>query len=51
MKLSTQIIGGADGPTSIFVSSPVNWKLIIGCSIVLIIGIILFCIHKKKKNK
>lgn len=45
---SISIIGGADGPTSIFIATSVNWPLIIamGIGIVLISG--GFIVWKKK---
>lgn len=44
--MSIGIIGGADGPTSIFISSPVFWLVIAGAGMALIAGFILYyCRH------
>jgi Na+-transporting methylmalonyl-CoA/oxaloacetate decarboxylase beta subunit len=48
----TVIIGGADGPTAIFITSSVNWQLIMGAISSVLIGIITLCaiLYKKKLN-
>ncbi len=47
--MSVGVIGGADGPTAIFVSSSVNWGLVIGTAVVIAAGIILLFVRKRKK--
>lgn len=47
--MNVGIIGGADGPTAIYVSSSVNWSLVIGVTIVIVGGTIAFLRWKKKK--
>jgi len=47
--LNTTIIGGADGPTSIFISSPVNWLLLAGV-VVVACGIALFFILRGRRK-
>jgi len=47
-KVSVGVIGGADGPTAIFVSSSVNWGLVAGAAVILA-AIVVFVIRKKKK--
>ena len=47
---SIGIIGGADGPTAIFVAYPNDlWKYIAGAAVI-VIAIIALIIHKKKKK-
>ena len=43
------IIGGADGPTAIFVASSVNW-LLIGVLGVVALGVALFFLLRKRKQ-
>lgn len=45
------IIGSADGPTAILISSSNNSYLIAGLTICIIVGVIIFKALKKKKNK
>ena len=45
------IIGGADGPTAIFVSSNINWLYICGLIGVIAAVLVAFVIYRKKKNK
>ena len=45
---SIGIIGGADGPTAIFVTSGVNWLCIIGVIVVAIFVAVLIYRNKKK---
>lgn len=42
------IIGGADGPTSIFITSSANWTLIIGVGAILALMAVGFIVWKKK---
>lgn len=44
------IIGGADGPTAIFVASSVNWPLI-GLAAVAIIGVVIYLLLRKRKHR
>ena len=44
------IIGGADGPTSIFITASVNWPLIIGIGSIILMSI-GFIAWKKKHRK
>ena len=43
------VIGGADGPTAIFVASSVNWVLVAAAAVVVIAAILLIIIKKRKK--
>jgi Na+-transporting methylmalonyl-CoA/oxaloacetate decarboxylase beta subunit len=45
------IIGGADGPTSIFVSSTTHWGLIIGAAVVVAGCIAALVIWRKSRQK
>ena len=47
--MGVAIIGGSDGPTAIFVSSPINWTKVISIAFG-IVGIIIFCVLKHKKK-
>jgi len=51
--MSTGIIGGADGPTSIFITSSFNWGvgLVIGIAVVIAGCIIVKLIRKRKSYK
>jgi len=51
LSFSTGIIGGADGPTAIFISDPYNLTLIFAAAAALVIGGIVFFIVKKQKKK
>ena len=44
------IIGGADGPTAIFVASSVNWPLV-GLAVVAVIGVVIFLLFRKRKQR
>ena len=46
---SIGIIGGADGPTAIFVTSNTNWLSILGVIVVAILVAVLIYRNKKKK--
>ena len=49
---SIGIIGGADGPTAVFVTSQINWPSIcglIGVVIVTVVVAIIVYLNKKKK--
>jgi Na+-transporting methylmalonyl-CoA/oxaloacetate decarboxylase beta subunit len=48
--MSTGIIGGADGPTVIYVSSSVDWTFII-CTAIVIVGLVVFFVMRKRKKK
>ena len=43
------IIGGADGPTSIFITTSVNWSLVIG-SIIGVAIVVGFIVWKKRRK-
>ena len=46
------IIGGADGPTAVFVSSGANWMSIVGViGIIIVIILVAFIMYRKKKKK
>ena len=45
---SIGIIGGADGPTAIFVTSGANWPSILGAIVVAILVAVLIYRNKKK---
>ena len=49
---SIGIIGGADGPTAIFVTSKINWLAVCGFigMIVVAIGLVLIIYRNKKKK-
>lgn len=42
------IIGGTDGPTSIFIATSVNWPLIIVMGIIVVLAVGSFIMWKKK---
>ena len=49
-SLSISIIGGADGPTAVFVSDPYHLlPIFAGIAAVLLAGIVFFLVKKKKK--
>ena len=43
------VIGGADGPTAIFLASSVNW-LLVGVLGVVALGVVLFFLLRKRKQ-
>ena len=45
---SIGIIGGADGPTAIFVTSNTNWLSVLGVIVVAILVVVLIYCNKKK---
>ena len=45
---SIGIIGGADGPTAIFITSGTNWPSILGVIVVAIFVVVLIYRNKKK---
>ena len=47
--MDVTVIGGADGPTAIYVASSVNWVWV-AATAVLVIGAILFIVIKKRKK-
>ena len=49
--INVGIIGEADGPTAIFVASPVLGPAAIAAAIVIIGGVILFFVRRKRKRK
>ncbi|MBE5965814.1 MAG: sodium ion-translocating decarboxylase subunit beta [Lachnospiraceae bacterium] len=48
--MDVNIIGGADGPTAVYIGSSINWPLIIGTIIVIAAGILAFLFLKKRKK-
>lgn len=42
------IIGGADGPISIYITTSVNWTLIIAVGVIIALMVIGFIVWKKK---
>ena len=47
--MDMSVIGGADGPTAIFIASSFDWILLVATG-VLVIGVVLFIIIKKRKK-
>ena len=47
--MDVTVIGGADGPTAIYVASSVNWVWV-AVAAVLVISAILFIVIKKRKK-
>jgi Na+-transporting methylmalonyl-CoA/oxaloacetate decarboxylase beta subunit len=45
------VIGGADGPTAIFVTSTINWGLIIGAAVFVAGCIAALVIWRNKRQK
>lgn len=45
---SIGIIGGADGPTSIYIATSINWSLMIAVGIIIVIAIVGLSVWKKK---
>ena len=49
---SIGIIGGADGPTAIFVTSNINWLHVCGIvGILIVAALVVFFIYRNKKKK
>jgi LPXTG-motif cell wall-anchored protein len=49
--MSIGVIGGADGPTAIYVTSSVNWPLLIGVITIVLAGSITgFLLWRKTKQ-
>lgn len=46
--MDINIIGGADGPTAIFIASSVNWAMIALLGIIAIAVALLFVVRKRK---
>ena len=47
--MDVSVIGGADGPTAIFIASSYDWVLLVALG-VLVIGVILFLVIRKRKK-
>jgi len=47
--MDMSVIGGADGPTAIFIASSYDWVLLVALG-VLVIGVILFLVIRKRKK-
>ena len=43
------VIGGADGPTALYVASVINWPLIVAA--VAVAGAVLFFVLRRKKKR
>ena len=50
---SAAIIGGADGPTAIFVTSRISTLslLLTAVAVLLVAGAVVFAVHRHNKNK
>jgi LPXTG-motif cell wall-anchored protein len=48
--MSVGVIGGADGPTAIFLASSINW-IWVGALGIVVLGVALFFILRKRKQK
>jgi Na+-transporting methylmalonyl-CoA/oxaloacetate decarboxylase beta subunit len=48
--MSVGIIGGADGPTAIFLASSVNWLFVCALGIVVLSVALFFLFRKRKKS-
>ena len=49
---SIGIIGGADGPTAIFVTSNINWMYVCGFVVIIVVAILVaLFIYRNKKKK
>ncbi len=49
--MDTAIIGGADGPAAIYVTSSFDWAPVIAAALIAAGGIVAFLLWRKKKNK
>lgn len=50
--VSIAVIGGADGPTSIFVSSNVNWlPVCVFAGIIVAVALMILFVYRNKKKK
>ena len=54
-QMSVAIIGGADGPTSIFVAGKINGAALMGAGAILVagglgIGLLLFLVFRRKRK-
>ena len=47
--MSVGVIGGADGPTAIYLASSVNWVLV-GLLGIVVLGVVLFFVLRKRKK-
>ena len=43
------VIGGADGPTAIYITSTTNW-LLVGVLGIVVLGVVLFFVLRKRKK-
>lgn len=48
--MSVSVIGGADGPTAIFLASSVNWVFVGALGIVALSVALFFLFRKRKKS-
>ena len=49
--MSIGVIGGADGPTAIFVGSAINWLLVGIVGVAILAGVILAIVLKKRHSQ
>ena len=49
--MSIGVIGGADGPTAIFVGSAINWLLVGIVGVAILAGVILAIVLKKRRTQ
>ena len=47
--MSVGVIGGADGPTAIYIASSVNW-LLVGVLAIAVLGVVLFFVLRNRKK-
>lgn len=51
LSMNIGVIGGADGPTAIYVASTLNWVLVAVAAVVLIaVIVLLFTVRKRKRR-
>lgn len=44
------IIGGADGPTAIFIASSVNWGFVVALGVVALAAVLFLIIRKRRQS-
>lgn len=50
--MSTGIIGGADGPTAIFVTGQLDWRaLLVGAAAAAVAALVIYLVWKKKSGR
>lgn len=48
---SIGIIGGADGPTAVFIASNINWKYVCGGVGIIVLVVVAIVVYRNKKKK